>query len=284
MQVEEHARVEEPFELLARGGADLLDARPGAADQDRFLALAIDQDGAEESHQALGVGFLELVDDHRGGERQLVACLLQYLLADQLGHEEPLGLIGEVVLGVDRITFRQVRQQHRFQAIDALAGQRRDRDQVGKADLFLVLRQPRQQGRLVSNVNLVEYQDARHHGVANHIHQEAIAAAAGLAAIDDDGNDIGFTECVECGIDHPHVQAMQGLVDTRGIQEHDLATRILAHAGNAIAGGLGLVRDNRDLLPDQPVEQRGLARIGPADQRHKTGLHRVASLLPVSSS
>ena len=38
-----------------------------------------------------------------------------------------------------------------------------------------------------------------------------------------------------------------------------------AHAFAAVAGDAGLVIDQRELLPDQPVEQRRFADIGPAD-------------------
>ena len=53
---------------------------------------------AVETQQPLLVRLLESVDDHRRGKRQLGVRVLQHLLAHQLGDEEPLRLIGQVVL------------------------------------------------------------------------------------------------------------------------------------------------------------------------------------------
>ena len=63
--------LEEPLELLARGRADPLDHLAGAPDDDRLLRLALDEDRAVEPHDPLLVRLLELVDHHRGRERQL---------------------------------------------------------------------------------------------------------------------------------------------------------------------------------------------------------------------
>ena len=47
----------------------------------------------------------------------------------------------------------------------------------------------------------------------------------------------------------------------------------VAHADDAGARRLRLVRDDRDLLADEPVQQRRLAGVRPADERDEAGLH-----------
>ena len=55
------------------------------------------------------------------------------------------------------------------------------------------------------------------------------------------------------------------------------AVGIVADADDAIARGLRLVGDDGELLADQPVEQRGLAGVGPADERDEAALHSAGS-------
>ena len=45
------------------------------------------------------------------------------------------------------------------------------------------------------------------------------------------------------------------------------------HAEDPVPRGLRLVGDDRDLRPDEPVQQRGLPGVGPADQGDEAGLH-----------
>ena len=134
-QIEEHPRVEEAFELDSGApDADGLDHRAAPADDDRLLRFALDQDGAVQAEQPLRVRLFEPIDDDRGRERQLRVRVPQHLLAHQLGHEEPLGLIGQVVVGIERLAFGKMRQQHRLEALDVVARQRRDRHDVGEPD------------------------------------------------------------------------------------------------------------------------------------------------------
>ena len=52
---------------------------------------------------------------------------------------------------------------------------------------------------------------------------------------------------------------------------------IIPHADDAIAGGLRFVGNDRELLLNEAIEQRGLAGVGAADQRDEPRLHAVAS-------
>jgi hypothetical protein len=74
-------------------------------------------------------------------------------------------------------------------------------------------------------------------------------------------------------IHHALVHAVRRLVDARGVDEHDLAGGARADAENPVPRGLGLVGDDRDLLADEPVEERGFASVGPPHERDQSGLH-----------
>jgi hypothetical protein len=49
------------------------------------------------------------------------------------------------------------------------------------------------------------------------LEEEAVATAALFAAIDDDGNQVHFAECIDRRIDHSYVQPVKWFVDTRGV-------------------------------------------------------------------
>ena len=71
---------------------------------------------------------------------------------------------------------------------------------------------------------------------------------------------------------HPRGQrALGALVEAGGVDdgEFEIAEPGLALA--AVAGDAGLVIDQREFLPDQPVEQRRLSDIGPADDGNRKG-------------
>jgi hypothetical protein len=54
-------------------------------------------------------------------------------------------------------------------------------------------------------------------------------------------------------------------LETRRIHEHELRVLVGEYAVDAVARRLRLARSDADLLPDQVVEQRGLAHVGPSD-------------------
>src|SRR5262245_9289071 len=64
---------------------------------------------------------------------------------------------------------------------------------------------------------------------------------------------------------------MRRLVDTRCIDEDDLAVRIILDAEDARPCRLRLVGDDGELVADDPIEKRGLAGIRPAEKRDETG-------------
>ena len=51
-------------------------------------------------------------------------------------------------------------------------------------------------------------------------------------------------------------------MQTRCLQQDELGVAPVHHAVNAVAGGLGLVRNDGDLLAHQRVGQAGLAHVG----------------------
>ena len=109
---------------------------------------------------------------------------------------------------------------------------------------------------------------------------EAVALARRLGHVDDQPEHVDLADRVDRGVDHAHVHAVQRAMDARRIEEHDLRVGIVLHAEDARPRRLRLVGDDGELGPDEPVEQRRLAGVGPADERDEAGFHderRLAS-------
>src|SRR5262249_15297762 len=89
------------FKLLAREGTDFLD-KP---DEDSFLPGPLHIDRSGNAKQA---GRILPALDHDGdGVRYFLPREVQNLFAQNLGSQEPLGLIGEMAGGIKRGAFRQ---------------------------------------------------------------------------------------------------------------------------------------------------------------------------------
>src|SRR5262249_38371955 len=99
-EAEEHPGAQELLELVAGLGADRLQHRAPAADEDPLLVLALDEDRGLDPHELLLLG--ERLDHDAGRVRDLLARVVEDPLADDLGREEALGLVGEEVLGIER--------------------------------------------------------------------------------------------------------------------------------------------------------------------------------------
>ena len=98
------------------------------------------------------------------------------------------------------------------------------------------------------------------------VHQEAVAGPRRLGGVDDRDDDVGLAQRVQRRVHHPHVEPVQRPMNARRVDEDDLPVGPGADADDAVPGRLRLVRDDRQLVADEPVEQRRLAGVGPADE------------------
>ena len=106
----------------------------------------------------------------------------------------------------------------------------------------------------------------------------ASSSRAEVLGLDHQHDRIDAGEAVGDGPVHRLVQrAAVGGLEAGRVDEHELRIGRGDDAGHAMARGLGLARGDADLLSDQPVEQRGLADVRAADDRHEAGAMRVRS-------
>ena len=213
---------------------------------------------------------------HAAGVGNLLRGVDEYLLADQFGDDEALGLIGDLVLG---------------KILGAL-GQRVDHggEQLFLAELFFggdgndlreveALRprlDDRQQLRFLEEIDLVQQQEGFDLGALDDIEDELVSGAELLGDIDDEQDEVAAFERIVDLLHHALVELVLRLVYAGSVHEDDLPGGTLGlalyvdDAGDAVARGLRLVGDDGEFFADQRIEQSGFARIGTADDGYES--------------
>ena len=102
-------------------------------------------------------------------------------------------------------------------------------------------------------------------GPREEVEDELLARPRSSAASTTNRTQVGRAEGVGRVAHHGRVHPVLGLVDAGRVDERDLGAGPARHAEDALAGRLRLVRDDRDLLADEGVDERRLAGVGPAD-------------------
>ena len=95
-EVEVHLDAELALELAPRGGADRLDHPALGADQDALLGLGL-HPGTRLHADEILARVVDLLDDDLDRVRHLLERAPQHLLADELGEQHLVGLVGGVV-------------------------------------------------------------------------------------------------------------------------------------------------------------------------------------------
>ena len=68
-------------------------------------------------------------------------------------------------------------------------------------------------------------------------------------------------------VHHPHVQLVQRPVNAGRVEKRDLAALVVEDADDSIARRLRFRGNDRDLLPEDAIEQRRLAGVRTSDER-----------------
>ncbi len=209
---------------------------------------------------------------------------MEQLLAQQLGGEEALVAVGELVGRIGGRTFGQRLPQCLQQRGDVLSGLRADRHDGREVPaLRQALQEGNEVGMALHQVDLVDRRDDRLRG--GNAFQDRAVLGREAARLDHEQRHVGVARGLAGAAVQPAVQDASGArLLARGVDEHVLATVPREDAGYQMPGGLRPGRDDRQLLPDQPVEQAGLADVGAARDRDDTGFQDGRSHVSGSSS
>ncbi len=209
--------------------------------------------------------------------RELVVGDGQELLADQLRHEERLGLIGDDIVGVVARTLRETRLDLPDEHVESLAGQRRDRNVgVEPAELGCA-REPAGDVGLRRGVDLVHHEHRRRTGVRDPRRDEPVARTDGVRRVDHETDDIDLAKRRERTLVGPLAEQRPRLVDTGRVEEDDLTVVGGAHTAHLGARRLRPVGDDRHLRADEAVDERGLADVRPPYHRHEAAAKRLGA-------
>ena len=198
--------------------------------------------------------------------------------ADQLGADQPFGLIGHRVGREVLRAFGQIAHQQRPELRKPVPCARAHGHDVVIPRVRKALHQ-RKQAFSGHEVDLVEHQRL-FHLLAAHLRGDGAVLPAHGGCVHHDQQRVNAAERVVHGLDHVFAQAAVRGVQARRVQKHDLAVFVRAYAHDAVARGLGAVGYNGDLLADHGVHQRAFAHVGPAHDGHKSrmkGWHESSS-------
>ena len=129
-------------------------------------------------------------------------------------------------------------------------------------------------------IDLVDREEHRLAGRAQLLREIAIDRRDAGAAVDDEHQRVRFVDrahrlAVDAGADH----LGRGLgIETAGIDEPERRAEVVGLAVAAIAGEVRRVVDERGAAADEPVEQRRLADVRPADDRDQRAFTCVAGI------
>src|SRR5580658_2752923 len=217
------------------------------------------------------------------------------MLADQLRRHEAHRLIGNLIFGKIAWAVGQRLQHAGHQLIETFLFERRDGDDLLELMQGLELRDQREQLTLVGEqINFVEQQENRRVRFFRQVEDEAVISVPLLLGIDNHENQFATFERLAYLGHHLASERRTGAVNSGRVDENDLSglasfqLRLLLgrididDAKNAVARGLRLGRNDGQLLADQRIQQRALARIGAAEDANESGVKGHGSRLLAS--
>ena len=132
--------------------------------------------------------------------------------------------------------------------------------------------------RPVHEVDLVERHERRQVGAGDGAHHVAVAGPEGLVGVEEHERRVHLGQGVVHGRLHAARERVEGLLEARQVEQHDLAALQVHDAGDAAARRLRVVADDAHLAPHERVHQRGLADVGAAEHGHEPRAELARSL------
>ena len=163
------------------------------------------------------------------------------------------------------------RGQPRQHLAEAVAAQRRDgEDLAARRQRRAPRRGARQAAGRRRRSILLSASTRRQVGAGDRLGDVAVAGPERLGRVEQHERGVDLAERVVDRRLHRARERVERLLETRQVEQHDLAALEVDHAGDAAARGLRVVADDAHLAPDEGVDERGLAHVGPARRRRRS--------------
>ena len=217
--------------------------------------------------------------------RHFVFSQVQQLLADDLGNDQSLRLIGNHVVGVIFRTDRQEFFDLVEEIVDVGSVRRADRNDRRETSPRGVFGEDRQQFFAIEQIDLVDDQNHRTLGRLQPLENVFLAAAEFFIGVDHKQNYVDFFQRTFRRAEHVFAELELRFMNAGRVEENHLRVVDCQNALNARARRLRLIGSDRDLLPDQSIDQRRLADIRTSDHRREAGLEfRAAHLITITGT
>ena len=213
----------------------------------------------------------------------LVPRQFEYLFTHEFCDDQPLGLIGHHVLGVVLRPLGKFFLDLIDQPRKILLLARRDRDNRRK---IIRLRIGGDHGQALLTWDAVDLVHGEEDGrvyLCKLCEDIAFACPHLLRHIHDEDDDIHAAQSSLRRLRHIAAKRILRLVDAGRIEEDDLCVLLRQNAEDAAARRLRLVAHDRDLLPDQRIDQRGLPDVWPSDDGDKSRFICAHRAIPSTS-
>src|SRR5665647_3041154 len=220
------------LDLLAGLDADLLDERTMAADDDLAMVVLLDEDrGPDVSHRTrfprllpvlLGLVFDGFDVDGRD-EGELLGDVLEDLLPDDLGEEEALRLVGDLLVRIELGRHGQGVHEELFQDVEVDALEGRDGDDLLEREEAVVAFDDGQHRVLADDIDLVDKQVDRRLDLAQDLQDVLVAVAELLRGVDKQADEVRRLQGRIDEIHHPLVQGVERFMDARVVDEDDVS-------------------------------------------------------------
>jgi len=250
------------FDVAARLFTDFFEHLALSADDDAFLRIAFHVNGGFDIDPVLVGPFGKFLHRNRHRVRNFLPQQVKHLLPHQFRHQEPFRLIGQMVLREVAWSLWQEGPELGEKIRHALAGEGADgNDGVKPEDLPVAVDHGQQVALVADQVDLVDGQDHRRAHPLEAVQGKLGLFPARLEGIHQKADDIDLIEGGQGSIHHESVEFVPGSHDPGGIYKHELQVRFIQNAEQAIAGSLRPGGGNRDLLPEELIEQGCLADV-----------------------
>jgi len=251
-EFEEDGASEELFYFLTGALAEFFEGLAFVANDDLFLCVALNNDGAADEVFAFGVVFVlfaEFVYNDFGGVGYFAAVEEEYFFADDFAGEKPFRCRAECVFGVEGVVHRQVGAEGVDKLLQSLPFECRDGEDCGGVPF------PSDEGfgfLLLFGVDKVAFVEDGNEGLAAVLEPVAVeffgeGAVKGSIFFGerDEGYDgIGVFKGVACDLEHCFMEFLLWLHDAGCVEKDDLRAVVAVYAGYFFSGGLRLVRNN----------------------------------------
>ena len=197
----------------------------------------------------------------------LFAGLAQHLLADELRRQGALGLVREGLFPIGPARLVGLPFQQRPERLQVETGLRADGHDLLEGQQVLVGRHLLQEAAPGQQVDLVEQQVGGAPDQLQAAGQSPLPGSEVVVSVHHPEEDVRLLEGLRHVAHHPLVEGMAGRVDARRIQEGQLLIAAIDHAQDAGAGGLRHLAGGGEALPQQGIQEGGLARVGEPDDR-----------------